>query len=200
MNENRFTSAGWASIAAAVLLPTSFIIAGIEDAAADYGLMGHRVGLGLADFLFLILGAVGIYVLLNLKKLMYERYSFRGLNVIIGIAILWTIINYGGSFVLELVFTFVPSSVADSAELISVSFWIICIAGFGIIDIIIGLIVFMQRHRFSTPLRVFAVTSLALGICEATVILSFFALILAPVSLIALAFEFLKSDDAVEFI
>ena len=200
MNENSFASAGWASIVMAVILPTAFIVAGIEGAAFELGAVDHAVGIGISDFLFLILGAVGIYVLLSLKRLMYERYSFLGLNLIVGLAIFWTIVNYGGSFLLELFFEFTSPSAVEGAILTSTVFWVVCIVGFGIIDIVIGLILVLQRHRFSTPIRIFAMFSLIAGISEATVILSFFAMLFYPLALIALAIAFLKPDEIVELI
>jgi len=104
MDENRFTMAAWSSIAAAVLLPVAFIVAGLESVPFKLDFVDHAVGIGIADFLFLILGVFLIHVLLNLKRYMYERYSYKSLDQIIVIAIIWTIVNYGGSLVLEILF------------------------------------------------------------------------------------------------
>jgi len=79
-------------------------------------------------------------------------------------------------------------------------FWIACIAGFGIIDIIIGLMIILQRHRFSLPLKIFAILSLLGGVFEATIVLSFFVLILYPLALIALAIAFFRPEEVVELI
>lgn len=200
MNENRFAPAAWASICGAVLLPLAFIVAGIEGMAYDLSEVEHFGWIGLADFLFLILGAVFIYIFLSLKRALYERYSYRGLNFVISVAILWTIVNYGGSFVLELFLLMAPPSSMDIQVVIGTVFWIVCIAGFGVIDIIVGLMLLRQGRRFSVPLRIFAVLSLVSGFFEATVILSFFALLFYPAALIALAFAFLKPDREIEFI
>lgn len=200
MIENRFVAAAWASVATAVLLPTAFIIAGIEGATFGLRSLDQTVGIGVADYLFLILGAVGIYVLLSLKKLMYERYSFRGLDLVIVLAIVWTIVNYGGSFVLELLYASILPAAVKNVLLMRTIFWIVCIAGFGILDMIIGLILVCQWRRFSMALRVFAILSMVAGFFEATVILSFFALLFYPLALIALAFAFFKPEEVVEFV
>jgi fatty acid desaturase len=69
----------------------------------SHGNLDHRVrcGLRVADFLLLLLGAVAVYVLVELKRMLFERYSYRGLDVIIAVAIAWTVVNYGGSFALQ---------------------------------------------------------------------------------------------------
>ena len=63
MDKNSYTVAGWASIAAAGLMPVAFIVAGVEEAAFDLGVAEHSVGLGASDFLLMIFGAVAVYVL-----------------------------------------------------------------------------------------------------------------------------------------
>ena len=62
-------------------MPAAFIVAGIEQAAFDLGVTRRAVGLGASDFLLLVFGAVTIYVLIELKRMLFERYSFRGLDV-----------------------------------------------------------------------------------------------------------------------
>ena len=200
MSENRFLVAGWAAIAAAGLMPAAFIVAGLEQAAFDLDVTKRTVGLFASDFLLLVFGAVTIYVLIELKRMLYERYSYRGLDVIIALAIAWTVVNYGGSFALQSFFTIVGSTTSVSAEVVTTVFWIICIGVFGIIDAILGIMLLIQGRRFGIPLLVFAAFSLAMGLCEMTVILSFFGLLLFPVAYITLGVTFLRSEERLEFV
>ena len=200
MSENRFLGAGWASIAAAGLMPTAFIVAGIESAAFELGVTHRLVGLGVADFLLLLLGAVGVYVLIELKRLLFERYSYRGLDIIIAVAIAWTVVNYAGSFLMQLFFTFVAPGSIVSAEIATTVFWIVCIGVFGIIDSILGIMLLLQGRRFGIPLLVFAALSLMMGLCGVTVVLSFFSLLLFPIAYIALAVAFLRPHEQLEFV
>ena len=200
MSENRFLMAGWAAIAAAGLMPAAFIVAGIEGAAFDLGVTNRAVGLGVSDFLLLVFGAVAVYVLLELKRMLFERYSYRGLDFIIALAIAWSVVNYGGSFAMQSFFTvFAPTSVV-SAEVVTTVFWIVCIGVFGIIDAILGIMLLIQGRRFGFPLLVFAAFSLAMGLCEVTVVLSFFGLLLFPVAYIALGVAFLRPVERLEFV
>lgn len=200
MSENRFLVAGWAAIAAAGLMPTAFIVAGFEQTAFDLDVAKRTVGLLASDFLLLIFGAVTIYVLIQLKRMLYERYSYRGLDVIIALAIVWTVVNYGGSFVLQSFFTIVDSTTSTRAEAVTTVFWIICIGVFGIIDAILGIMLLIQGRRFGMPVLVFAAFSLLMGLCGLTVILALFNLLLFPVAYIALAVAFLRPEEGLEFV
>ena len=200
MAENRFQVAGWAAIAAAGLMPTAFIVAGFEQAAFDLGVTRRAVGLGASDFLLLIFGAVTIYVLVELKRMLYERYSYRGLDPVIVVAIAWSVVNYGGSFALQSFFSIAAPAAGVSAEVVTTVFWIVCIGVFGIIDAILGIMLLIQGRRFGIPLMVFAAFSLAMGLCEVTVVLSFFGLLLFPVAYVALGVAFLRPEDRLEFV
>ncbi len=200
MSENRFMIAGWAAIAAAGLMPVAFIVAGVEQAAFDLGVTKRSVGLGAADFLLLIFGAIAIYVLIELRRMLYERYSYRGLDVIITVAIVWTAVNYGGSFAIQSYFSTVATNASVGAEMVSTVFWIICIGLFGVIDAILGIMLLTQGRRFGAPLLVFAAFSVAMGLCGVTVILSFFNLLFFPVAYIALGVAFLRPEERLEFV
>ena len=166
----------------------------------ELGMTNRAVGLGVSDFLLLIFGGVMIYALIELRSMLFERYSYRGIDLIITLSIAWTGVNYGGSFALQSVATIVtlPSSV--SAEVVITVFWIVCIGVFGILDAILGIMLLMQGRRFDLPLLVFAAFSLAMGLCEVTVVLSFLGLLLFPVAYVALGIAFLRPKERLEFV
>ncbi len=181
-------------------MPTAFIVAGLEKAAFDLGVMHRAVGLGVSDVLFLVFGAATVYVLIELKRMLFERYSYRGLDVIIALAIAWTVVNYGGSFALQSFFSLIAPMSSVSAEIVTTVFWIVCIGVFGIIDAILGIMLLIQGRRFGIPLLVFAAFSVAMGLCEVTVVLSFFGLLLFPVAYISLGVAFLRPEERLEFV
>ena len=154
----------------------------------------------MADFLLLVFGVVMVYVLIELKRMLFERYSFRGLDVVIAVAIAWTVVNYGGSLALQLFFSIVAPTSSESAEVATTVFWIVCIGVFGIIDTILGIMLIIQGRRFGIPLLVFAAFSLAMGLCGVTVVLSFFSLLLFPAAYIALGVAFLRPEERLEFV
>jgi hypothetical protein len=200
MSDNRFLVAGWAAIAAAGLMPIAFIVAGVEEAAFELGVTNRSVGLGASDFLLLIFGGVMIFVLIELRRMLHERFSYRGLDVIIVLSIAWTVVNYGGSFVLQSFFTLAAPPSSVSAEVVTTVFWVVCIGVFGILDAILGIMLLVQGRRFGVPLLAFAAFSLVMGLCGVTVILSFFGLLLFPVTYIALGVAFLRPAERLEFV
>lgn len=200
MSDNRFLVAGWAAIAAAGLMPIAFIVAGVEEAAFELGVTNRSVGLGASDFLLLIFGGVMIFVLIELRRMLHERFSYRGLDVIIVLSIAWTVVNYGGSFVLQSFFTLAAPPSSVSAEVVTTVFWVVCIGVFGILDAILGIMLLVQGRRFGVPLLAFAAFSLVMGLCGVTVILSFFGLLLFPVTYIALGVAFLRPVERLEFV
>jgi len=202
MDENRFTAAGLASIVAAVIFPLAIVIDGIHRSVLETcdSQFTAAVGIGPGDFLFLLYAALSVYLLKEFKSLMYEQYSFKEIRTIISVAIFWTIVFFGGSFVLEVLLSSVWPHNDIGLPLVLVIFWVSGVAIFGIIDIILGIIILRQRHRFSRSVNIFAGLSIAMGICEASIILSFIALLLVPVSWALLAYIFLHKVEEVEFV
>jgi len=200
MHENRFSTAGWVSIAAAVIFPLAFIIEGIHEVVLELGDTDIPVGIGPADFLFLLFAALSVYVFKTFKSLMFESYSFKEIGTIININIFWHLVFFGGSFVIELLLGTVWPQNDLGLPLVLLVFWVMGIAVFGIIDLIIGIILLRQRHRFRMPVKVFAYFSIAVGFFEATVILSPLTLVLVPASFVAMAFVLLQKVEDLEFV
>ena len=150
--------------------------------------------------LLLIFGGICVFVLVELKRMLFERYSYRGLDVIIVLAIAWSVVNYGGSFALQAFFSTIGTTSGASAEVVPTIFWIVCIGVFGIIDAILGIMLLIQGRRFGFPLLVFAAFNLVVGLCGVTVVLSFFSLLLFPVAYIALGIAFLRPEKSLEFV
>jgi hypothetical protein len=200
MENNKFVTAGWVSIAAAGIFPLAIVFMGLESEAFLRDLMEHPLGLGPSDFLFLLFAALSVYALWSFKGLMFERYSFREIGTIIWISIFWHLIYYGGSFLIELFLWVTRLSDDSGAVLMLTGLWVSGIVVFGIIDIIIGIIILRQAKRFHTSVKVFAWLTLILGFFEATLVLAVLALLLVPATFVALAFVFLSRPDTVEYV
>ncbi|MDH3890489.1 MAG: hypothetical protein OEV49_05345 [candidate division Zixibacteria bacterium] len=200
MNENRFTAAGWAAIASVAVFTSAWIVAGIQEAVFELGAWERPVGVGPADFLFLVLAALSIYVYLSFKKLMYEYYSFKEIGLIINITIVWHILFFSGNFLLEWSLDGLWSPNDIGPDLIMTGFWIIGMAVFGIIDIIFGIVLLRRWGEFSSSIKTVAILTLIIGACEVSIILLPATLLLVPAWFIGLAFVFLRRVDEVEFV
>ncbi|UCC43357.1 MAG: hypothetical protein JSU65_09435 [Candidatus Zixiibacteriota bacterium] len=200
MEENRFVTAGWVSVAAACVYPLAFVAMGMQEWAFDEGLTDQRLGLGPSDLLFLLFAALSIYAFWSLKRLMYERYSFRKIGTIIWVSIFWHLVYFGGSFLVELLYAAVGLSDDSVAILLLTGLWASGIVVFGIIDIIIGLVLLSRAKQFHTAVKVFGWLSLVIGVFEATLLLAIVAFFLIPLSYVALAVVFLSRPDTVEYV
>jgi hypothetical protein len=200
MNEREWTLAGIGCLVYAALLPAAFIVAGVEEAVYQAGVFDETVGLGAADLFFLALCGVAIFVLVSLKRMLFERYSFQGLNLVINVSIAWTIVTYCGSFLLVLFFSLASPASVELADAVVTGFWVVCIAVFGVIDVAMGGVLLYQRQRFGLWLKAFAGLTLVGGLFGMSVLLSFFTLVVVPLGSIALAVEFLRPVDSIEYV
>ena len=200
MNENRFATAGWMSIVLAVLFPVALILEGIQDAVSEIEGLDISVGIGLGDLLFLVYAVLTIYVLMKLKEYLYENYSFKNLNTVINVCILWTMIFFGGGFVLELLYSTVWPQNDLGLPLLLLVFYIVGIAVFGILDIVIGITLLHHRSRFRGVVKLFGALCLINGFFEGTVVLSFMTLLMIPASYVVLGIMFFSRTEEVEFV
>ena len=200
MNENRFVTAGWVSIAAAGVYIMAVVLMGVQEYAFDEGFTDDRMGVGPADFAFLVFAALSIYALWWFKGLMFERYSFRQIGTIIWVSIFWHLVYFGGTFLVELLMSMVGLSDDSLGALFLVGMEAAGIVVFGIIDIIIGVILLRHARQFHTAVKAFAWLSLAIGVCEVSLILVLLSAFLVPFSFVALAVVFLSRPGTVEYV
>jgi len=200
MENSKFVTAGWVSIAAAGVFPLAIVFMGLESEALARDLFDVSLGFGPSDFLFLLFAFLSIYALWTLKSLMFERYSFREIGTIIWVSIFWHLVYYGGSFLIELFLSLARLGGNTGAVLMLTGLWVSGIVVFGIIDIIMGIIILRQARRFHRLVRLLGWLTLALGICEATLLLAVLALFLVPIAYVVLALVFLSRPDTVEYV
>lgn len=199
MNERTWTLAGIACFAYAALLPVAFLVSGFEGAVLEAG-YGDRVTLMMGDFLFLGLCGLTVFILLSLKGMLFERYSFRGLDPVIYATIAWSIVNYFGSFLLVVGFAIAAPSATELAQAVIAGFWALCIVVYGVLDAVMGGILLFQQHRLGVWLTIFGGLTLVGGLLGMSFILAFFCLVLIPVGSLVLAVEFLRPVDSIEIV
>ena len=201
MNENRFTPAAIVSIAAALIYPAAIVVDAIQMSAMEQDWWSDGPSyVGSANFVWMIFLALAVYAYKSLKSLLYEHYSYRKVGLVILASIVWHILFFGGSFILELVFARQLATEEPAITTAMISFWIVGTAVFGIIDIIMGIILIRDRQLFQPAVKTFAILTLIVGICEATIILIPLCLLLVPIQLLALAYLFAKKVKEVEFV
>jgi len=195
MTEKSYTVAGWLAIALAVFLPLMFAF-GLAETFVGKHMMGIAdPGLSIEDLSTLLIAAVIILVLLILRKLLNERYSYSRADRPITASIIWyilfTIASFGMIYFADTTFP-APDMRSITALII---FWIISMTSAGVIEIFLGLRLLQIKENKNELLKVFAYVTLVMGILELTVVFSPLALILMPVWCVTAAMLFFRERD-----
>jgi len=205
MNERRYQTAAWLVFAKMAIQLGFFIIAIVLMVTN-----GWKVGPVVVRGFFLILaGMISFYVLFMLRRLLWDRYDFHKLDVVIPVVAV-------ADIVLEILNQFTEvaqvTSAADTGRIVAVRILFI-IVPWGIVNIVFAAGLLKLQFSEKSLLRPFAYLYLAAGIVLISMILVLaspvFAFILLPCLLITgvgsdvlLALTFLRSRETeqVEFV
>lgn len=200
METKNYSTPGWLALAAAVLFPLAIIVSIISQAVLSLGIRNYRPTFDIGDVIFLIYTIIVVYVFLQFKKLLNERYNFSELNVMIMISIWWMIFIEVLSFVMSLVMLFVWPVDDIAFAVVFGSIFAISVVLIGIIDIMIAVKLFRNSDKFSDTFTVFAYVSIISGICEISIILAPLSLVLAPITMVVIGMIFLQEKREMEFV
>tara|TARA_B100000035_G_scaffold250510_1_gene219481 strand:+ start:459 stop:803 length:345 start_codon:yes stop_codon:yes gene_type:complete len=111
-----------------------------------------------------------------------------------------TIFLYGGIAVLELSSVLTGSGITDSiANLFAVIFFAGVLVQ-GLIDIVIGIVLFRDAHELPNMLRIFGIITLISGIFGITLIFAVATALTIPLSALVLGIYFLKEEQMIDII
>jgi len=196
---NRYSLAGWLALSQAVLFPLSIIV-GIAQAIIGeraFGMDGPFVGP--ADFIGVFMTVIGVYVLVMFRRLMHERFDFNGIDMLITAAIWWLVIFEIGGISLKLFMMVIPFAKVVEA-VIMLCFFATGMVVVGIIDIMMAVRLMKLKEEMSDLLIAYVYITLAAGIAEVSVVLSFVSFILFPIASVVLGLVFFKEKEQPEFV
>lgn len=195
LDSNRFTLAGWLAIVGAVTLPLGVGL-GIAELVSGIA-YPDEPGFYLSDWVGLIGTCVAIYVLLRFRTLLHERYEYHGIDGLIIANIVWLLMH-------QLVSLYVASTGAmGERAMLPIIVVYMCFAAVtvGVIDIVIAARLLKSPAMLNDMIKAFAYITLAMGICEVTMLFMPLALLMIPVSMVILALVFFRSnDEELEFV
>lgn len=111
-----------------------------------------------------------------------------------------TIFLYGGIAVLELSSVLTGSGITDSiANLFAVIFFAGVLVQ-GLIDIVIGIVLFRDAHELPNMLRILGIITLISGIFGITLIFAVATAFTIPLSALVLGIYFLKEEQMIDVI
>ena len=200
MNEQRYAMAGWMSIVGAVLFSISFVVGILQAIIAGKAFGYHGPVIGPSDVLALMFSAIAVYALIMFRRLLNERYAFRGIDGLITFSIIWTI-----AFQLILLGIKILVMLSGLGEelwvgIINLGIVALFMLTIGIIDILIGVKLLQAKQELNELITILAYVSLVSGILEASVLLSPLAVVFVPISFILIGLILLKGNERAEFV
>lgn len=202
MNENRYTLAGWLSMANAGLIPLAIILNIVFSVVTTRILGFYRPTIGPGDFLGIVTTLISIYVLLKFRSLLHERYKFFDIDGLIIASIIWLVLTQIGGIALRGL-QFVAGTGRDAeilVAIVAISFLAVSVVIVGVIDIMIAVRLMKIKDQLSDPLKFFVYLSFVVGILEVSVIFSPLSLLLVPVVFITYGVIFFRDHQQVEFV
>jgi hypothetical protein len=201
MDRNKYSKAGWISIASAAIFPLLFMLGFVENIVKfrAFGFSGPHVGP--SDAIGILHAIFCIYVLIMLRKFLNERLEFRGIDTLITISIWWLILfQFLGTALKGILMLLWP--IPEVVYAVSFgSFLVVMLIFIGVVDILIGVRLFGIKKSLSSLLLAYAYVTLIGGIFEVSLIFAGFALILVPVTNVILGILLIKAkDQVVEFV
>ncbi len=200
MDENRYRLGGWLSIVAALLFPAIFVTGIVQAIIAERALGYSGPQLGPADGLSIFFTAIGVYVLIVFRRFLHERYDYHGIDLLITLSIVWSILMQVIGLGLDGLMLLSWPVNQTAYLVISIVFMSIFMLSIGVIDILTGVRLMQSRTEFSELLRVFAVLNIVAGVLEVSVILSPLALLIVPVNFVILGLILIREKSEAEFV
>lgn len=199
MTHNDYLWPGIAAITVAVLTPFYWGYIALSDYVEGVG-----SGLVLADWVFVLLYALMIYVYLSLKHILNDQNNFRGIDNLLAMLIGTCVIYVVGSIALELFAPLINDSFGETRNesilVLGTVLTVSCTVVWGVLDIIIGVVLLRNAQALPDLIRIFAIVNLIQGIFEVTIIFSFFAIVIFSIACLILAIHFLRKPEMIEVV
>jgi len=194
---------GLAAIALAIIFPSYWGYQALLFTDSNFsGSDLVNVSLDLSDWVFFMLGILEVYIYFSLKRVLADRINFKSIDVLLILIICNSAIFYVGNCAIDLSVFFLSNMSAERQELATkTSFFLsaFCMFMYGMLDLLIAIMLLIKFTILPTWLRVFAITSLVLGILELTFLVEF-SIILYPITLLILAIYFLQKPEIIEVV
>ncbi len=203
MDENRYAVAGWlAMVNSGIVCLSGFISLMFTVVVADLLKGSPPPILRPNTPLDLISTGIGVYLLLKLKDLLHQRYSFFEIDGLIWASIIWQVlcaivnVAFGG---LEMIFGH-DQGLQALIKISFVAFLVVAAVIIGIINIMTAVKLMRIKEQVSNPLRFFIYLTLVGGFLQVSIIFALLSILLLPVLYINLGMIFFRDQQQVEFV
>lgn len=200
-NENALP--GYLAIVLALLFPVYWISvlgAGGEDLFET--VRADVMRLDGWDALFVLIGALEIYLYLSLRKLLAQRLD-TSLPTVLLLLMAIVVGVFHATVLFDLGFAMGAWADVSGGDRLVLASMVVGIAGlfvYAILGFVLSISLLRARAESPTLLKVFAILLLACCVLQFTIVFGFVNLVLFPVALLALAAFFLRGEHAVEVV
>jgi hypothetical protein len=186
MNVKGYALAGWLAITGAVILVPEIGLSLLLDKISGT----YPGAKAIITWLNIVGLAISVYILYMFRSLLNERYNFHGTDtlimILIGTNVLFAVIGLLG---------LIPELTVVMSVLVLVLF-----VPFGVVNIVFAVKLLKLQDDLFGLLKPFAYTTIAAGICGASVILMPLGMLAATAALIMQGMIFLRAKEEVQFV
>ncbi len=191
---------GLAAITLAILFPAYWLhavtVGDFSPSVFDNDII---LRLTAADWLFLLIGVLLVYIYFSFKRILVDHHNFHGIDLLVTLFVCISIIFYGGFFLIDVL----AVVLGEGAQSILVAIGSILLIGggiiYGVIDILIGVMLLRDSDQRPGLLKIFALATLIMGLFE-VMFLSVMSIFIYPVAMIILAVYFLRKPEILEVV
>ncbi|CUS48018.1 MAG: hypothetical protein HLUCCO02_05550 [Idiomarinaceae bacterium HL-53] len=200
MDSNSFKPAGIAAIALAVLFPIYWLYVVSFSATYEGEFWLEFEQLNLWDLLFVVIGALEIWVYLAFRKLV--SYQLNGSLLSILLLIMVGLVGlFHATVVVDLFIAFgLAGAFADTMITVAVTLGLVFLFLYAVVALIFALVMLKQFTSLSSLLKVFAVGLLVASVFQFTVVLGVLNILLFPILMIILSIEFFRGEQSIEVV
>lgn len=157
-----------------------------------------------SDLVYLGLGALEIYVLQSLRRLLHDHHNFRGLDALLTLLIANAVLFYFVQLGMDAGLHFYGGQLdsANTQAILELG-WFGNIAGvmiFGALGSIASIILLRSGLELTPLLTLFAYVNLLCSLFQLTFVFSFMTIILLPLSMLVLAAHFVQKPEMIEVV
>ena len=202
---NNYNLAGAAALVLAVLYPIYWVFSlalGFGEGSLFEAFKADVQRLDGWDALFVLIGALEVYVYLSLRSLLQQRLH-AGLGSLLALLLAIVVAAFTATVLFDLVLA-MGQGMSESARATLLTFAVVVNIALAMLLSLLGLVLgcaLLFGKADSAPLlKLFAILLLLASLLNLSVILSFLSLLVYPLALVFLAVVFLKGGHEVEVI
>lgn len=194
---------GYIAITLAVLFPAYWIPTLSFDAATfTEAYRADVMRLSAMDLLFVLIGAMEIYVYLSLRRIFLEQIH-GSLPALLLLLMAIVVSIFHATVLFDVVLASGPALAESTQEGLVWASAVVMIAGlfvYSVIGLVLSTVLLLRRAELPGLLKLFAVLLIVACLMQLTVVLGLFNVVLFPVILLILAVYFIRGGHEVEVV